>query len=298
MVYEHRLFTIPYDTTAHWIIAAFGADFCYYWAHRLVHELSIGWSSHQVHHSSEDYNLSTALRQSIMQTWYTTIPCLGAALFGVHPSMFYTHYRFVTYSILTYCFHLFQLYLSINLTWQFWIHTESIRHMGWFMEFFFNTPSHHRVHHGRNPFCIDKNYAGLGYPLCDFELNPNQGVLIIWDRMFGTFQSEFATEEKVQYGLVQNIRSFDPTYIQFGYLQYVLTKAYHTRGIKNKLNVLLMGPGYNPEQPEYRLGDPKKLPEIDSKYKIFNPEISNAMKIYAFIAGVHANLLFEAAQVN
>ena len=116
--------------------------------------------------------------------------------------------------------------------------------------------------------------------------------------MFGTFQSEFATEEKVQYGLVQNIRSFDPTYIQFGYLQYVLTKAYNTVGIKNKLNVLLMGPGYNPAQPEYRLGDPTKLPEIDSKYKFFDPEISIQMKIYAFIAGVHANLLFEAAQVK
>ena len=116
--------------------------------------------------------------------------------------------------------------------------------------------------------------------------------------MFGTFQSEFATEEKVQYGLVQNIRSFDPTFIQFGYLNYVLTKAYNTKGIKNKLNVLIMGPGYDPGQPEFRLGDPKKLPEIDSKYKIFNPEISNTMKIYAFFAGVHANLLFEAAQVT
>lgn len=121
VVYEYRLLTIPYDTIAHWIIAAFGADFCYYWAHRwgpyckvetfsnknlpieifrLVHELNIGWSSHQVHHSSEDYNISTALRQSIMQTWYTTIPCLGAALIGVHPSMFYTHYRYATYHML------------------------------------------------------------------------------------------------------------------------------------------------------------------------------------------------------
>ena len=116
--------------------------------------------------------------------------------------------------------------------------------------------------------------------------------------MFGTFQSEFATEEKVQYGLVQNIRSFDPTYIQFGYLQYVLTKSYSTAGIKNKLNVLVMGPGYNPAQPEYRLGDPTKIPEIDSKYKFFDPEISTPMKIYAFVAGVHANLLFEAAQVK
>ena len=116
--------------------------------------------------------------------------------------------------------------------------------------------------------------------------------------MFGTFQSEFATEEKVQYGLVQNIRSFDPTYIQFGYLHYVLTKAYNTVGIKNKLNVLLMGPGYNPAQPQYRLGDPTKLPAIDSKYKFFDPEISTPLKIYAFIAGVHANLLFEAAQVK
>ena len=101
---------MPYYSLEHWIIAAVGADFCYYWAHRwksfwfkltlanidfrLVHEVNLGWSAHQVHHSSEDYNLSTAIRQSLLQFWFMQIPCLAAAVLGVHPSMFWTHYRY------------------------------------------------------------------------------------------------------------------------------------------------------------------------------------------------------------
>jgi len=263
--YEHRIFSIPYWSTWHWIAGAFAADFGYYWAHRLVHEFNIAWTSHQVHHSSEDYNLSTALRQSILQQFFTFLCFIPAGFLGVHPSMFYTH-------------------LSMNLTWQFWIHTETIRYMGAPFEFIFNTPSHHRVHHGRNPFCIDKNYAG---------------VLIIWDRMFGTFESEFyhadgsPRTEEVKYGLVRNIRTFDPTTVQFAYLKYVLTKAKETPGFLAKLKVLLMGPGYNPKQPQFRLGNPDHLPKINPKYEIFNPEASWWMKVYAFIVGTHSNILFE-----
>ena len=157
---------LEYFSLYHWLIAAVSVDFCYYWAHRCVHELNIGWAAHQVHHSSEDYNISTALRQSVMQRFFTSWFYLPAALFGIHPSILYTH-------------------KALNLTYQFWIHTELISTMG-SLELIFNTPSHHRVHHGRNHFCIDRNYAG---------------VLIIWDRMFGTFASEFEKDEQIQYGL-------------------------------------------------------------------------------------------------
>lgn len=122
--------------------------------------------------------------------------------------------------------------------------------------------------------------------------------------MFGTFESEFyhadgsPRTEEVKYGLVQNIRSFDPTTVQFAYLKYVLTKAKETPGIFSKLKVLLMGPGYNPEQPQYRLGNPDHLPKIDPTYEIFNPEASWMMKAYAFFVGTHSNILFEFVFVS
>ena len=128
--------------------------------------------------------------------------------------------------------------------------------------------------------------------------------MIIWDRIFGTFESEFyhadgsPRTEEVKYGLVQNIRSFDPTTVQFAYLKYVLTKAKETPGIFSKLKVLLMGPGYNPEQPQYRLGNPDHLPKIDPTYEIFNPEASWMMKAYAFVVGTHSNILFEFVFVS
>ena len=122
--------------------------------------------------------------------------------------------------------------------------------------------------------------------------------------MFGTFESEFyhadgsPRTEEVKYGLVQNIRSFDPTTVQFAYLKYVLTKAKETPGVFSKLKVLLMGPGYNPAQPKYRLGNPDHLPKIDPTYEIFNPKASWMMKAYAFVVGTHSNILFEFVFVS
>jgi len=254
-----RLTEMPYEAWWHWCLAALAMDFGYYWAHRAVHELNIGWGAHQVHHSSEDYNISTALRQSVMQNWFANLFYIPFAILGVHPSLFFTHH-------------------SINHTYQFWIHTETIKYLGAPYEYIFNTPSHHRVHHGRNPFCIDKNYGG---------------VLIIWDRMFGTFASEWDHDEKVQYGLVQNINSFNPNQIQWAYYQYIFSKAWSTEGVMNKARVLLYGPGYDPSEPQYRLGNPANLPEIDEKYKIYDPPVSVWIKMYAFVAAAHSNLLYE-----
>ncbi|XP_042744478.1 alkylglycerol monooxygenase isoform X4 [Lagopus leucura] len=172
---NYRLFELPWDSPWTWYLTFLGVDFAYYWFHRISHEANILWAAHQVHHSSEDYNLFTALRQSFLQRYTSWMFNLPMALF-IPPSVFAVHLQF-------------------NLLYQFWIHTEVVTNIGP-LEWILNTPSHHRVHHGRNPYCIDKNYGG---------------TLIIWDRIFGTFEAEDA---KVVYGLTHPVNSFDPILLQ------------------------------------------------------------------------------------
>ncbi|XP_011729341.2 alkylglycerol monooxygenase isoform X6 [Macaca nemestrina] len=172
---NYRLFSLPWDSPWTWYLTFFGVDFGYYWFHRMAHEVNIMWAGHQTHHSSEDYNLSTALRQSVLQLYTSWIFYSPLALF-IPPSVYAVHLQF-------------------NLLYQFWIHTEVINNLGP-LELILNTPSHHRVHHGRNRYCIDKNFAG---------------VLIIWDRIFGTFEAE---NEKVVYGLTHPINTFEPIRVQ------------------------------------------------------------------------------------
>merc|ERR1712021_154323 len=206
-----RMFDMPYHAWWHWGLAALAMDFGDYWAHRGVHELNIGWGAHQVHHSSEDYNASTALRQSAMQNWFANLFYIPFAVLGIHPSLFFTHH-------------------SINHTYQFWIHTESIKYMGAPFEYIFNTPSHHRVHHGRNPYCIDKNYAA---------------VLIIWDRLFGTFAAE-RDNEPVVYGLVTPIKTYNPIEIQSKYyFQLAKQLLDPSLSARQKYELAFYGPGWN-----------------------------------------------------
>ncbi|KAM4791067.1 alkylglycerol monooxygenase isoform 3-T3 [Cyanocitta cristata] len=172
---NYRLLELPWDSPWTWYLTLLGVDFAYYCFHRISHEVNILWAAHQVHHSSEDYNLFTALRQSVLQKYTSWMFNLPMALF-IPPSVFAVHLQF-------------------NLLYQFWIHTEVITKLGP-LEWILNTPSHHRVHHGRNPYCIDKNYGG---------------TLIIWDRIFGTFEAE---DEKVVYGLTHPVNSFDPIMLQ------------------------------------------------------------------------------------
>ena len=179
-VYENfRIFTVPI-TWWSFIILIFLDDFSYYWFHRTSHENRFFWASHVVHHSSKHYNLSTALRQTWTGGFYSFIFWLWLPLIGFHPGMI-----------------IFQM--SISLLYQFWIHTELIQKMPKHIELFFNTPSHHRVHHGSNPIYLDRNHAG---------------ILIIWDKLFGTFQPELESE-KVKYGLVVNIKTYNPIVIAF-----------------------------------------------------------------------------------
>ena len=162
-IWQHyRIATIPF-TWWSWLLILFIEDFAYYWNHRIGHRSRLFWASHIVHHSSEKYNLSTALRQTWTGSFYTFIFWLWIAFIGFHPLMILTQ-------------------MSISLIYQYWIHTELIHKMPRWFEAVFNTPSHHRVHHGSNPLYLDKNMAG---------------IFIIWDKIFGTFQPE-VKEEKAE----------------------------------------------------------------------------------------------------
>ncbi len=209
-VYENlRIFTIPISWWS-FMILFFLDDFSYYWFHRTSHENRFFWASHVVHHSSKHYNLSTALRQTWTGSFYSFIFWLWLPLIGFHPGMI-----------------IFQM--SISLLYQFWIHTELIQKMPKWIELFFNTPSHHRVHHGSNPIYLDKNHAG---------------ILIIWDKLFGTFQPELKSE-KVQYGLVVNIKTYNPIFIAFNEWG-ALFKDLNTKNIsvRDRIKYLYKPPGW------------------------------------------------------
>ncbi|KHN86716.1 Alkylglycerol monooxygenase -like protein [Toxocara canis] len=177
-VYNHfRIVDLPVESSLTWFIGFLSQDLVYYLTHRAIHEAGVFWSFHQMHHSSEYYNLSTALRKACLAD-YGTILFDVLQSFIVPPPIFLVH-RY------------------LNFLYQFWIHTEIITSLGP-LEYILNTPSHHRVHHGRNPYCIDKNYGG---------------TLIIWDRLFGTFEWERDSERPI-YGAVDNVKTFDQLYLQ------------------------------------------------------------------------------------
>ncbi|NVJ45683.1 MAG: sterol desaturase family protein, partial [Cytophagia bacterium] len=171
---KFRLTTIE-NSTLTWVIAFVAYDFFYYWAHRMSHQVNLFWGGHSVHHQSEEYNLSVALRQSSTQIIWTFIFFTPMAFAGFDPLILVSVSGF-------------------NLLYQFWIHTEAINKLPKWFEAVFNTPSHHRVHHARNPKYIDKNHGG---------------TFIIWDKMFGTFRQE---EERPTYGITKNLNSWNPVW--------------------------------------------------------------------------------------
>lgn len=237
-----RLLTLPWDSAWTWWFCLIGVDFCYYWVHRFAHEVAFMWAAHQVHHSSEYYNLSTALRQSLTQPFTSWIFYMPLALV-VPPSIFAVH-------------------IQLNLLYQFWIHTELIRDLGP-LEWIFNTPKHHRVHHGRNLYCIDKNYGA---------------ILIVWDRLFGTFAEE---SEKVIYGLVFPIKTFEVLYVQLHYYRYLWKKSKYYKKISNKLQTFLNGPSWKPGKP--RLGDHVDNPKVTGKELPYSPVWPLPMQLYVVL---------------
>jgi alkylglycerol monooxygenase len=251
------LYVLLYEQFAVWelgqswatfALAFIAWDFCYYWEHRMAHEISLFWGGHSVHHQSEDYNLSVALRQTSTGFIWGTPFFLPMAILGFHP----THFLLVG---------------GFNLLYQFWIHTEHIGKLPRWFEYIFNTPSHHRVHHGRNPKYIDKNYAG---------------VFIIWDRMFGTFKVE---EERPDYGITKPLKSWNPVYANFAHYIDLYHLVKQARSVGDGLKILFKPPGW---MPEYLGGyqRPTDPPDTYQKYNVHTTMMMNLYILVQFIAAL------------
>jgi len=211
--YLHRfaIFHIGFEWWA-WLLLFFGDEFSYYWFHRVSHECRLFWASHVVHHSSERYNLSTALRQTWTGSFMSFVFWLWLPIVGFSPAMIMTM-------------------KAISLLYQFWIHTELVRSLGP-LEAVFNTPSHHRVHHGSNPRYIDRNHGG---------------TLIIWDKLFGTFEPENPADP-VRFGLTKDIETYNPVRIAFEEWIDMFRDVWRAPGWNNKLRYLLGNPGWRHEE--------------------------------------------------
>ncbi|MBV8621076.1 MAG: sterol desaturase family protein [Curvibacter sp.] len=201
-----------------WLLALVFYDFCYYWLHRMGHEVALLWAAHVVHHQSQDYNLSTALRQTSsghLLAWLFYVPM---ALAGVPPLEF-------------------AVVGLIDLLYQFWIHTEQVPRLGWF-DRVFASPSNHRVHHAVNDRYLDRNYGG---------------ILILWDRLFGTFQEE---TEPCVYGTRSPLDSWDPLWANAEVYWALLRDAWRTRRWRDRLQIWWRPPGWQPADVAQRFPRP------------------------------------------
>lgn len=262
LVYEYlSIWSIP-STWYTLIILFIATDFAYYWAHRMSHEINLFWSGHVVHHQSEDYNLSVALRQSSFQTIWTAAFYLPLAIIGFRPIDFV-------------------LMAALTTLYQFWIHTPYIKNLG-FLEYIIVTPSHHRVHHGRDPKYIDKNHGG---------------AFIWWDMMFGTYQKE---EETPTYGVTTPVASWNPVWANFSHFQIMKNDLKKISGFTDKLKYLFYKPGWLPES----LGGYRPAPPVDKEtYQKYQTNISKSLSIYvlfqyAVLLGVASWFLFNQAEMT
>ena len=216
ILFQFRLFDIGWHWWA-WILILFADDFTFYWHHRLSHEIRILWAAHVNHHSSQTLNLATALRQSWGEQFYKYIWWLWMPLVGFDPLMM-------------------MMMMSLSLIYQYWVHTELIKRLpGWY-EFIFNTPSHHRVHHASNIRYLDRNHAG---------------ILVIWDRMFGTFSPELDSEKPI-YGITKNIETYNLFKIASHEYIDVWKDVRRAPKFTDKLKYIFYPPGWSHDGPDQR----------------------------------------------
>ncbi|MCY1353464.1 Fatty acid hydroxylase superfamily protein [compost metagenome] len=225
-----------------WLSAFVFYDFCYYWNHRLGHERNVLWAAHSVHHQSEEYNLSTALRQTSTGFLFGWIFYLPMAVAGVPPLVFLT-------------------VGALNLLYQFWVHTRHVPKLGWF-EWVFITPSNHRVHHAQNPVYMDRNYGG---------------VFILWDRLFGTFQEEL-DEEPVIFGVTTPLGSWNPLWANLQFYVQLWRDAARAESWWDRLRIWFMRTGWRPVDVAERY--PLAKPDL-SRFSKFEVPLGRAQKWYA-----------------
>lgn len=238
-----------------WIFSFIIYDFFYYWFHRISHERQIFWASHVAHHQSEDYNLSTALRQTGTGAFVSWVFYIPMFLIGI-PS-----YVFISVA-------------SLNLIYQFWVHSEHIPKLGWF-ENYFVTASNHRVHHAQNEQYIDKNYGG---------------VFIIWDRMFGTHKIEDENEACI-YGIRGTLNTFNPIWANLHIYVKIIKEMWLSHDWQDKLYAPFARTGWIPQS------FPEKIEKENfdaSTFKKFDPAIGKRQKIYAMFQYLFLTYIFLA----
>jgi len=250
-------FSVDLSALASWAVVFVLVDLCYYWSHRFAHEVNILWAGHVVHHSSEEYNLPVALRQSALHGLMSWVFYIPLAFIGVPWRMFVT------------C-------NAINLVYQFWIHTRAVGRLGRVAEAVLNTPSHHRVHHGVNPKYQDKNYAG---------------VFIVFDKWFGSFQVE---QEEPVYGITKPLKSWNPLWANVHVFVQIARDAWRAERWADKLRIVFGRPGWKP--PELgEIERPSEVNA--ETFERFDPPVPAPLAWYAFaqftVALVAAVVLLE-----
>jgi alkylglycerol monooxygenase len=239
-----------------WLFALVFYDFCYYWHHRASHRVAVLWGAHVVHHQSEDYNLGTALRQTSSGFVFGWIFYLPMALAGVPPTVF-------------------AVVALIDLLYQFWVHTQQVGRLGWFDRWFVS-PSNHRVHHAVNERYLDRNYGG---------------ILIVWDRLFGTYAEE-DDEEPVVYGTRAPLARFCPVAANLDVYRALLADARHAARWRDRLKVWLMPPGWRPADVAARF--PKPPFDIEA-VRLYDPPagaLAQAAAALAFLGVLGATSVF------
>jgi sterol desaturase/sphingolipid hydroxylase (fatty acid hydroxylase superfamily) len=254
--------SLPLMDASHWftwVLALVLYDFCYYWLHRMGHERTILWAAHVAHHQSEDYNLTTALRQTstgFLLGWIFYLPMF---LVGIPAAVVVT-------------------VGSINLIYQFWVHTQHIPKLGWY-EWLFVTPSNHRVHHAQNDMYMDRNYGGM---------------FIIWDRLFGTFQEE-REEEPVVFGIRGAIRSWNPVKALTHVYVDMAQDSWRASNWRDRLKVWVARTGWRPADVAARY--PREKTDLSHFHK-YNPVVPRIVSVYAFFQLVAVIILLSFMQYS
>ena len=238
------LFELPAERLWVWVLAFVLYDFCYYWLHRMGHERNILWAAHSVHHQSEDYNLSTALRQTSTGFLLGWIFYLPMAVLGVPLLVFVS-------------------VAALNLLYQFWVHTKHIPKLGW-LEWCFVTPSNHRAHHAQNALYMDRNYGG---------------VFIIWDRLFGTFQEE-DDNEPVIFGVTTPLASWNPLWANVQFYVQLWTDACRAQSGWDKLRIWFMRTGWRPADVAAKY--PMNKPDL-SRFRKFEVLLDGRLQGYVAV---------------
>lgn len=234
-----------------WVAGFLGVDFCYYWFHRISHEVNFLWAAHIVHHQSEEYNLAVALRQSAIQPFFSAPFYWPLALLGLPPTVFVV------------C-------EAVNTLYQFWIHTRTVGKLG-FVEKFLNTPSHHRVHHGSDAIYIDRNHGG---------------TFILWDRIFGTFQEE---RHEPHYGVTRPLASWNPLWANWHYWAELWSVARRARRWSDKVRIFIADPAWRPADVPFE--PVPYSPIDGRKYDSRAPEWLRPVALLEFFAGLGTALV-------